>query len=588
MNLRSTIKSIQDIMRKDDGVDGDAQRIGQLTWMLFLKIFDQCEETWEDDAADQRKQYTSPIPEACRWRNWAKYIEDDNGKKKPRIQASELVKHVNDIVFPGLQQLDIDGNPKAKVVRDVFQDTNNYMKSGTQMLAVIEKLDEAVNFHDIKRRGQLGDVYEQILNDLRSAGNAGEFYTPRAITEFMVKMVNPSLAKRETVLDPACGTGGFLTATIAHLEGQTSTKSGAEDRKAIAQCIRGIEKKQLPHLLCVTNMMLHGIDVPSMIEHRNTLATGWNDWKLTERVNCVITNPPFGGMEDDGVGNDYPSDVRTRETADMFLVLIVKKLLSAKSGRGAIVLPDGTLFGEGVKAKVKKLLMEECHLHTIIRLPNGVFAPYTGIKTNLLFFTKGKPTDTIWFYEHRYPAGVKSYSKTKPLRIEEFEPIVDWWGSESDGFATRTESEQAWKIDFKTLKQEAEAKAKPHWDKAESLNNDASALVNQIKDLRESIKGEKKASKRSKVEDKITSLNEQIDALRQQAREQQSIGDRHFWPIYNLDIKNPNAPEEETHDPDKLLAKYKALLAEIDKTQAKLKAELSAALAHHFESEVTK
>ncbi len=278
MNLSSTIKSIQDIMRKDDGVDGDAQRIGQLTWMLFLKIFDQCEETWEDDAADKRQKYKSPLPEDCRWRNWAKYIEDDKGKKKPRIQASELIRHVNDIVFPGLQNLDIEGNPKAKVVRDVFQDTNNYMKSGTQMLAVIEKLDEAVNFHDIKSRGQLGDVYEQILNDLRSAGNAGEFYTPRAITEFMVKMVNPSLKKRETVLDPACGTGGFITATITHLEGQIIKKSCAEDRKAIAGCNRGIEKKQLPHLLCVTNMMLHGIDVPSMIEHRNTLATGWNDW----------------------------------------------------------------------------------------------------------------------------------------------------------------------------------------------------------------------------------------------------------------------------------------------------------------------
>ena len=583
MNLSSTIKSIQDIMRKDDGVDGDAQRIGQLTWMLFLKIYDQCEEAWEDDAEDKRKKYQSPLPEDCRWRNWAKYIEDDNGKKKPRIQASELIKHVNDVVFPGLQQIDIEGNPKAKVVRDVFQDTNNYMKSGTQMLAVIEKLDEAVNFHDIKSRGQLGDVYEQILNDLRSAGNAGEFYTPRAITEFMVKMVNPSLKKRETVLDPACGTGGFLTATITHLDDQISKKSGAEDRKAIAGCIRGIEKKQLPHLLCVTNMMLHGIDVPSMIEHRNTLAKGWNDWKLTERVDCVITNPPFGGMEDDGVGNDYPSDIRTRETADMFLVLIVKKLLAVKGGRGAVVLPDGTLFGEGVKAKVKKLLMEECHLHTIIRLPNGVFAPYTGIKTNLLFFTKGKPTDTIWFYEHRYPAGVKSYSKTKPLRVEEFDPIAAWWGSESDGFASRTESEQAWKIDFKTLKQEAEAKAKPHLDKAESLNNDASALGNQIKDLRETIKGEKDATKRTKTEEKIATLTDQIEALRQQAREQQSIGDRHFWPIYNLDIKNPNTAEEEIHDADKLLAKYKALLGEIEATQTKLKNELSAALAHHFE-----
>jgi type I restriction enzyme M protein len=582
VNLSSTIKSIQDIMRKDDGVDGDAQRIGQLTWMLFLKIFDQCEETWEDDAADKRKKYQSPIPEDCRWRNWAKYIEDDKGKKKPRIQASELIKHVNDVVFPGLQQLDIEGNPRAKVVREVFQDTNNYMKSGTQMLAVIEKLDEAVNFHDIKSRGQLGDVYEQILNDLRSAGNAGEFYTPRAITEFMVRMVNPSLKKRETVLDPACGTGGFLTAAITHLEGQISKKSGAEDRKAIAQCIRGIEKKQLPHLLCVTNMMLHGIDVPSMIEHRNTLATGWNDWKLTERVSCVITNPPFGGMEDDGVGNDYPSDIRTRETADMFLVLIVKKLLAVKGGRGAVVLPDGTLFGEGVKAKVKKLLMEECHLHTIIRLPNGVFAPYTGIKTNLLFFTKGRPTDTLWFYEHRYPAGVKSYSKTKPLRVEEFDPIAAWWGSEADGFAARTESEQAWKIDFKKIKEEAEAKAKPHWDKAEALGNDASTLANQIKDLRESIKGEKDATKRTKAEAKIEKLTTEIETLRQQSREQQAIGDRHYWPIYNLDLKNPNAPEEEAQDPDTLLAKYRSVCQSIADTEARLKSELTAALSPHF------
>jgi type I restriction enzyme M protein len=229
--------------------------------------------------------------------------------------------------------------------------------------------------------------------------------------------------------------------------------------------------------------------------------------------------------------------------------------------------------------------MENCWLHTIIRLPNGVFAPYTGIKTNLLFFTKGKPTDTIWFYEHRYPEGVKSYSKTKPLRVEEFEPISGWWGKESDGFASRTESEVAWKIDFKTLKQEAEAKAKPHWDKAEALNNEAAALVSQTKDLRDFIKGEKDAAKRTKVEGKINAINDQIEALRQQAREQQSIGDRHFWPIYNLDIKNPNAPEEESHDADKLLAKYKVLLNEIDKTQSKLKAELSSALAHHFESD---
>lgn len=401
----------------------------------------------------------------------------------------------------------------------------------------------------------------------------------------MVQVVNPRLKKRETVLDPACGTGGFLTATIDHLDSQISQKSGAEDRKAIEQCIRGIERKQLPHLLCTTNMLLHGIDVPSQIEHRNTLAKGWNDWRLTERVDCVITNPPFGGTEDEGVGADYPVDMRTRETADMFLVLIVKKLLKDNGGRGAIVLPDGTLFGEGVKAKVKELLLRECNLHTIIRLPNGVFNPYTGIKTNLLFFTKGKPTETIWFYEHPYPQGYKSYSKTKPLRLEEFDAEKAWWGKESNNFADRVETEQAWKIDFKAIKQEAEAKAQPYWDKAESLKNEASSLGTQIKDLRESIKGEKQATVREKVETKIRELNGQIEQLNQQAKDEQTAGDRHYWPIYNLDIKNPNAPEEESHDPDKLLEQYKKLLAEIEATQNQLKHELSVALSHHFDAE---
>ena len=580
MNLSSTIKSIQDIMRKDDGVDGDAQRIGQLTWMLFLKIFDQCEETWEDDAEDRGETYQSSLPDECRWRYWAAYKDG-----KPQIPPNELIAYVNNRVFPGLKELPIVNDPRAKVVRGVFVDANNYMKSGTLMLGVIEKLDEAINFHDMKARGQMGEIYEQILNDLRSAGNAGEFYTPRAVTEFMVQRVNPCLEQREVVLDPACGTGGFLTATIDHFEKQLTEASSVEDRKAIAQCIRGIEKKQLPHLLCTTNMLLHGIEVPSMIEHRNTLGRPWNEWQLAERVDCVITNPPFGGMEDDGVGTDFPSDIQTRETADMFLVLIVKKLLKENGGRGAVVLPDGTLFGEGVKAKIKELLMRECHLHTIVRLPNGVFNPYTGIKTNLLFFTKGKPTGTIWFYEHRYPQGVKSYSKTKPLRVEEFQPIADWWGQESDGFKDRVETEQAWKVDFRKRKEDAEAKAKPHWDKAETLNNKAASLNEQVKEFRASIKGEKKADVREKVDAQIEKLSQQIDKLRQQAKDEQATGDRHYWPIYNLDLKNPNTAEEESHDPDALLAKYQKLLGEIEQTQNQLRDELAAALAHHFESE---
>ena len=580
MNLSSTIKSIQDIMRKDDGVDGDAQRIGQLAWMMFLKIFDQCEETWEDDAEDRGETYQSPLPDECRWRNWAAYKDG-----KPQISASALISHVQNEVLPSLQNLDIESDPKAKVVQSVFSNTNNYMKSGTLMLGVIEKLDEAINFHDIKARGQLGAIYEQILNDLRSAGNAGEFYTPRAITEFMVQMINPNLKRREVVLDPACGTGGFLTATIDHFEKQLTKKSSAEDRKAIAECVRGIEKKQLPHLLCTTNMLLHGIEVPSMIENKNTLSVQWSDWEHSDRADCVITNPPFGGMEDDGVGIGYPPDVQTKETADMFLTLIVGKLLNPTGGRGAVVLPDGTLFGEGVKNNVKKHLLEQCHLHTIIRLPNGVFNPYTSIKTNLLFFTKGKPTGTIWFYEHKFPQGVKSYSKTKPLNIEELQPIAKWWGKESDGFKGRLETEQAWKVDFKALKEEAEAKAKPHWDKVESLNNEVGQLNEEAKALRVSMRGEKDKDGREKVEARLAELDKKVDQLRQQAKDEQATGDRHYWPIYSLDIKNPNAPVEESQDPDVLLKKYQDILGEIEKVQTQLHDELAAALLHHFDEE---
>lgn len=578
MNLSSTIKSIQDIMRKDDGVDGDAQRIGQLTWMLFLKVFDQREEEWEEDDP----KYKSPIKERFRWRNWAAYEADADGKKKPQTQGSELIPFVNNELFPALKEIDASDGPMAKVIKQVFEDSNNYMKSGPLMLAVIEKLEEAINFHDFKARAQLGDVYEQILNDLRSAGNAGEFYTPRAITQFMVDRVNPNLLKHEKVLDPACGTGGFLTAAIDHFRHQLNEKSGAEDRRAIEKLIRGIEKKQLPHLLCTTNMLLHGIDVPSQIEHRNTLGRPWNDWRADERVDCLLTNPPFGGYEDDNAGQDYL--IQSRETADMFMLLIVKRLLK-DGGRAAVVLPDGFMFGDGIKARLKEMLLEECNLHTVVRLPKGVFAPYTGIKTNLLFFTKGKPTETIWFYEHPYPAGYKSYSKTKPIRFEEFHAEIAWWGSEGNDFADRVENEFAWKLDFKTKKQEAVAAAKPHWDKAEELNNQAAQLENRARDLRNSINGVTDAQNRKQAETRIAELREQAESLRRQARDAQAAGDRLYWPIYNLDLKNPNAPEEESHDPDVLLEKYKKLLGEIEETQNLLKSELAAALAHHFAGE---
>jgi len=597
MNLSSTIKSIQDIMRKDDGVDGDAQRLGQLTWMLFLKVFDQREEEWEDDNA----KYKSPLPKGMRWRNWAAYVAGPDGKKKPQIAGSAIISFVNNELFPTLKELDANASPQHKVIRSVFEDANNYMKSGTQLLAVVEKLEEAINFHDFKTRASLGDVYEQLLNDLRGAGNAGEFYTPRAITQFMADRLNPSLAKRETVMDPACGTGGFLTAAIDHLRNQLTAKSSPADKAAIEGLIRGIEKKQLPHLLCTTNMLLHGIDVPSQIEHRNTLGVGWNEWTANDKVDCIITNPPFGGYEDDGVGGDYPADLRTRETADMFMALIIKKLLK-ENGRAAVVLPDGFLFGDGIKATLKKLLLRDCKLHTIVRLPKGVFAPYTTIKTNLLFFTKGAAvddgtehfhTDTIWYYEHPYPPGYKSYSKTKPIRFEEFKLEQEWWGSEDDGFSAREKydsdenitDKRAWRYEFGKARSSAEAAAKPHWGRAEQMGSEASALENRIRDLRESIKGVSDAKLRQPVEAEIDTLRAQADTLRLQARDAQAAGDRLYWPIYNLDLKNPNAPDEESHDPDVLLDKYKALLGQIDETENRLKSELAAALAHHFVGE---
>lgn len=433
-NISSVIKSIQDVMRQDSGVDGDAQRISQLTWLLFLKVFDALEEELELT----RDHYTSPMPEAMRWRSWA---ADPEG-----ITGDDLLDFVNTELFTTLKNLpgDPERNPRGYVVRGVFEDAYNYMKSGQLLRQVINRLN-AIDFNRQAERHQFNDLYEKILKDLQSAGNAGEFYTPRAVTQFMVDMTNPRLG--EVVLDPATGTGGFLVCAIEHLRQQVKN---ADQEAQLQLAVRGVEKKQLPHMLCVTNLMLHGIEVPSNVRHDNTLARPLRDHTAADRVDVVLTNPPFGGVEEPGIEQGYPADVRTKETADLFLVLI--KHILKPGGRASLVLPDGTLFGEGVKTRIKEQLLADCNLHTIVRLPNGVFAPYTGIKTNLLFFTKGQPTQHVWYYEHPYPAGVKNYNKTKPIRIEEFDTEKAWWGSEADGFAARVENERAWKVSIDQIK----------------------------------------------------------------------------------------------------------------------------------------
>ncbi|MFZ9739047.1 MAG: type I restriction-modification system subunit M [Prochlorotrichaceae cyanobacterium] len=428
MAITTLIKSIQDIMRKDVGVDGDAQRISQLAWLLFLKIFDDREQEWELLLPD----YRSPLPERLRWCNWAK---DPEG-----ITGDELIDFVNNELFLVLKTLATSAgvSDQGKVLGSVFEDAYNYMKSGTLLRQVINTIEADLDFNSSSDRHLFNDIYEKILADLQSAGNAGEYYTPRAVTQFMVDIINPQLG--ETILDPACGTGGFLTCAIEHLSVQVKKP---EERKLLQNTIHGVEKKPLPHMLAMTNMMLHGIDVPSNIKHDNTLSRPLRDYSPSDRVDIVITNPPFGGVEEDGIEQNFPKKYQTRETADLFLALIMF-LLKKDSGRAAIVLPDGFLFGEGVKTNIKKELLEDFNLHTIVRLPKGVFSPYTSIATNILFFDKGGPTEEVWFFEHPYPEGYKSYSRSKPLTIAEFDREKAWWND-------RCRTEYAWSVSAQTL-----------------------------------------------------------------------------------------------------------------------------------------
>lgn len=427
MSVRNTVKSIQDIMRQDVGVDGDAQRISQLCWMFFLKIIDDQDQELEA----MRDGYRSPIPRNLQWRAWAANPEG--------LTGDALLAFINDELFPTLKELPTNGKAgdRRRVVRDVFEDAYNYMKSGQLMRQVVNKINQ-VDFNNLAERQHFGDIYEQVLNDLQSAGNAGEYYTPRAVTAFMVERIDPRPG--ELLLDPACGTGGFLTCALRHMRAHYVKKPA--DEQKMQQALRAVEKKQLPHMLCVTNMLLHNIEDPSFVRHDNTLARPYISYGQADRVDIVVTNPPFGGREEDGIESNFPKHYQTRETADLFLALIIRLL--KPDGRAAVVLPDGSLFGEGVKTRLKEHLLTECNLHTIVRLPNSVFKPYASIGTNLLFFEKGEPTREIWYYEHRVPEGQKAYSMTKPMKVEHLQPCVKWWGGAAR--KGRKTTEVAWKI----------------------------------------------------------------------------------------------------------------------------------------------
>lgn len=425
MNITTIIRSIRNIMRKDEGVDGDAQRISQMVWMLFMKIFADKEEEWKIS----RKEYKSPIPVELKWQNWA---ADEDG-----LTGEELIEFINKELFPALKAIHPTDTDQSVIIKSVFNDTYNYMKSGNlfrQVVNEINKIDFSSKNKDIH---VFNEIYESILKELQSAGSSGEFYTPRAVTQFMVEMVNPQI--EESILDPACGTGGFLTCSLDHLSFQ---KGFDRASLKIQESIIGVEKKPLPHLLCTTNLILRGIEKPA-VTRGNLLSMPYDSWNIKNQVNIVLSNPTFGGQEEDGMEKNFPKEFRTKETADLFLALIIKIL--KKNGRAAVVLPDSSLSGEGVKKRIKEELLSSCNLYTVVRLPGGIFNPYTSIKTNLLFFEKGKSTKEVWFYEMPYPTGVKNFNKSRGIEIEDFQKIKDWW-------IDRKENEYAWKVSISEIR----------------------------------------------------------------------------------------------------------------------------------------
>lgn len=410
-SLNRVIKNIRNFMRMDPGISGDAQRIEQVSWLLFLKIYDAKEADW----AFSDEGYESIIPEKFRWHNW---VKGDKG-----ITGDELLHFVNDELFPALKCLPVTASMPVRksVVRSVFEDTNQYMKDGVQLYKVIQEID-GINFDSYEDTHAFAEIYEIFLRELQSAGSAGEFYTPRAVTDFIAEKIDPQIG--ETCADFACGTGGFLVSWLKALEPKIAT---ASDRELYDTSIHGVEKKQCPYILCVTNMLLHDIDSPDIM-HANSLGRNILDFTDNDRFDVIMMNPPYGGKEKPDIMSHFPQDIRSSETADLFMGLIMYRL--KKGGRAAVILPDGFLFGaDGAKLTIKSRLLQSFNLHTVVRLPASVFAPYTSITTNILFFDRTGKTRETWFYRLDMPEGYKNFNKTSPIKRGHFSPIDEWWGN---------------------------------------------------------------------------------------------------------------------------------------------------------------
>ena len=484
-NLSGFVKRLRDIMRNDAGINGDAQRIEQITWMLFLKVYDAKESDWEMNEDD----YTSIIPDECRWTNWA---HDD--RTGVALTGDDLLNFVNCTLFPTLKSLPVtrETSIKKAIVQTTFQDANNYMKDGVLLRQVLNIIDD-IDFGDYNESHAFGEIYETILKELQSAGSSGEFYTPRAVTDFMAKMIKPNIG--ETMADLACGTGGFITSWLKELHKKVKTVA---DEEAYSSSIYGIEKKQFPYMLAITNMLLHDLDVPQIF-HDNTLLRDVLDYTDDDKFDVILMNPPYGGAEKTDVKSHFPADLASSETADLFMSVIMYRL--KENGRAAVILPDGFLFGtDNAKINIKKKLLKEFNLHTIIRMPSSVFKPYTPISTNILFFDKTGPTKETWIYRLDMPEGYKNFSKTKPMKLEHFDPVISWWGNRveitEDGFDkakkfTREELEEkyAYNLDLCGYPHEEEIILPPHdliqqyQEERASLNAEIDRILEKIENL---------------------------------------------------------------------------------------------------------
>jgi type I restriction enzyme M protein len=567
-NLSALIGTARQILRKDKGLNGDVDRLPLLTWVIFLKFLDDLEAVHEQEAELDGKRYQPIIGTPYRWRDWAAredgltgdellaFINQDEAHRADGSRGSGLFAYLRGLAGSG------EKGSQREVVANVFKGVQNRMVSGYLLRDIINKIN-GIHFSSSEEIHTLSHLYESMLREMRdAAGDSGEFYTPRPVVRFMMQVTDPRLG--ETVLDPACGTGGFLVEAYDHLAPQVTTP---EQRRALQRdTLRGQEAKPLPYMLAQMNLLLHGLEAPQ-ITYGNTLDQRINEIGHSDRVDLILTNPPFGGEEEVGIKANFPPNMQTAETALLFLQYIMRKLRvvgasvpggkpASRGGRAAVVVPNGTLFGDSVCAVIKEELLKEFRLHTIVRLPQGVFAPYTDIPANLLFFERGGPTDTVWYYELPLPEGRKKYSKTAPLQFEEFAPALAWWNARGGG-------PNAWKVDFAAKRAAAVEAATPHWQRAEAKRSAALALGKPIRELEQTAQAAANGDKAA-LQDRLRALKAEQQAHEQAAKTAQAEGDALYWPIYNLDLKNPNARTALEHaEPRDLIASMRSHEAEV-------------------------